>query len=52
MTVRELIAELQECDMDRDVWTEGCDCYGEAAAVMADDDEPFVLIARPLEDAK
>lgn len=33
MTVKQLIAELQECDPSSEVRTEGCDCHGDVAGV-------------------
>lgn len=38
MKVKHLIRELQKCDPEAEVWTEGCDCTGESHRVEADED--------------
>ena len=34
MKVKHLIRELQKCDPELEVATEGCDCYGDTFAVV------------------
>lgn len=51
LTVRELIAELEKVkNKNLPVWTEGCDCWGEAMGILEEDNEkdgtPKVLITR------
>lgn len=47
LTTKELIAELQKWPEDAFVWTEGCDCYGEAGGVEYHKEDNTVLITRP-----
>lgn len=46
LTVGQLIEELSKFDKSLPVWTEGCDCYGEAASVRLCADGTL-LIERP-----
>jgi hypothetical protein len=46
ITVRDLIALLEQCDPDWRVETEGCDCLGWAAGVEKDVDAKTVLVTR------
>lgn len=46
LTVGQLIEELSKFDKSLPVWTEGCDCHGEAASVRAQHGGT-VLIERP-----
>lgn len=45
LTVKALRAFLVDCPDEAIVWCEGCDCWGEAGAVVLDD-EDAVLIKR------
>lgn len=45
MTVKELINALLKTPFDAVVWTEGCDCIGEAATVEVEENGT-VLIGR------
>lgn len=38
MLVKHLIRELQKCNPEARVWTEGCDCTGDSCAVVVDED--------------
>lgn len=46
MLVKHLIRELQHCNPDSEVWTEGCDCIGETYSVSHETDGS-VMINRP-----
>jgi hypothetical protein len=46
LTAAQLIAELSKFPADMPVWTEGCDCYGEAAGVT-DMLDGTLMIVRP-----
>ncbi len=46
-TVADLIKQLQFLDPDAEVWTDGCDCYGQWNGVINPNDvEGYVLIGR------
>ena len=44
MNVRELIEKLQAMPQDKEVQTEGCDCYGDTTEVT--DEGDYILIHR------
>lgn len=44
MKVKELIVELEKCNPEKEVWTEGCDCWGNTVKIKEDADT--VLIER------
>lgn len=52
MTVQELIHALTDMPPEREIRTEGCDCWGDAVEVMKseDGDTPVVLITRSSQD--
>jgi hypothetical protein len=43
MKVSELIEKLQQVRQDAEVWTEGCDCDGDCAFVVVQDDGDILL---------
>lgn len=43
MKVRELIEKLQKANPDAEVHTEGCDCNGDVAIVLVDEDGAVML---------
>jgi hypothetical protein len=49
LTVKELIKQLQEMPQDAEVYTEGCDCYGDAAGVMQNADNSVLITRTELE---
>lgn len=46
MTVRELIEALSQVNLDLEVMTEGCDCYGYARRLDLERFEDTVVISR------
>ena len=46
MTVEQLISFLATCPKDATVYTEGCDCIGEANRCEYDPDDNEVMILR------
>jgi hypothetical protein len=46
LTVADLIAELQKMPQDAKVYTEGCDCDGDAASVAWENRLQAVMIGR------
>lgn len=49
MTVKDLINELMELPLHYEVFTEGCDCWGEATQAVISDDgcgNDIILIER------
>lgn len=46
LTVAQLIEQLQTFPSNLKVYIEGCDCIGEAAKVIQDDDDDYIMITR------
>jgi hypothetical protein len=49
LTVKELLEALAKFDPELEIWTEGCDCYGDVGSVdllRVNADETVVLLAR------